>query len=227
MKAFAHNDPRLRNASVEFDIETLSPTYRLTIGLPGQSNAIAIARRLGLRSIVLERASEQLSPQHFELETLLDEIRSERAAASEARSREEAARKESEDLRRELSERRDPDRTGSASNILNDAKRDAEDMLVAMRREMDQEHSRIATRSFDTRAADETLNGCGARQSRRPGAPPATDHPGRSARAGCHPQRPGWRDIPQEGVAMSTIDDAGRIEVQFGSIGMKVTVEPD
>ena len=52
LKVFAHNDPRLRNASVEFDLETLSPTYHLTVGLPGQSNAIAIARKLGLDDAV-------------------------------------------------------------------------------------------------------------------------------------------------------------------------------
>jgi DNA mismatch repair protein MutS2 len=50
LKVFAHNDPRLRNASVEFDLESLSPTYKLTIGLPGQSNALAIAGRLGLEA---------------------------------------------------------------------------------------------------------------------------------------------------------------------------------
>jgi DNA mismatch repair protein MutS2 len=48
LKAFANADPRLRNASVEFDLETLSPTYHLTIGLPGQSNAISIAQRQGV-----------------------------------------------------------------------------------------------------------------------------------------------------------------------------------
>ncbi|MEO8541154.1 MAG: endonuclease MutS2, partial [bacterium] len=99
LKVFAHNDARLRNASVEFNIETLSPTYHLTVGLPGQSNALAIARRLGLPEGVLERASAQLAPEHFEFENLLGEIRSERAAATDARQREEAAHQEAEDLR--------------------------------------------------------------------------------------------------------------------------------
>ncbi len=227
LKAFAHNDPRLRNASVEFDIETLSPTYRLTIGLPGQSNAIAIARRLGLDELVLQRASMQLSPQHFELEQMLEEIRSERAAATQAREREEFARKESEDLRIQLADRRDKIET-ERIGIIQDARREAEDMLLAMRREIDQERRRAATRQFDSRLADETLKKMDAAlakttsamkpQRREVDLPP----PPRDLEQGdiIH-----VRDIPQEGVALSGIDEGGRVEVQFGSIRMKVSID--
>ena len=226
LKVFAHNDPRLRNASVEFNIETLSPTYHLTVGLPGQSNALAIARRLGLSEEVLERASSQLAPEHFEFENLLGEIRSERAAAAEARRGEEEAHREAEELRLALAQRRDTIEQERA-NILAAAQREAEDTLARMRREADTLRRKAAERDFDPRSADETLRKMdadlekltAAAKPRRAPVPVAIRKevlPGDSIHV---------RDIPQLGEALSGVGDDGRVEVQFGSIRMKVSVD--
>jgi DNA mismatch repair protein MutS2 len=227
LKVFAHNDDRLRNASVEFNIETLSPTYHLTVGLPGQSNALAIARRLGLGEEVLQRASDQLAPEHFEFENLLGEIRAERHAAAEARQGEEAARREAEDLRVGLAERRDTieqERVG----ILAAAQREAEDTLARMRRELDALKRKAAVRDFDAHAADETLRELDedlgklarAAKPRRETPEPITFRkevlPGDVIHV---------RDIPQLGEALSPVGDDGRVEVQFGSLRMKVSVD--
>src|SRR5438105_583518 len=87
LKSYAEGTPRVQNASVEFDIQTLSPTYRLMIGTPGRSNALAIAERLGMPHEVLETARTYVSPQARETELLLDEIARERTVAEDARAR--------------------------------------------------------------------------------------------------------------------------------------------
>jgi len=75
LKVFAHSTPGVMNASVEFDPETLRPTYELTIGLPGRSNALAIARRLGLDPAIIQTAQSMVRPESLEADALLAEIR--------------------------------------------------------------------------------------------------------------------------------------------------------
>lgn len=102
LKAFAHATPGVINGSVEFDIKTLRPTFRLTIGLPGRSNALAIAQRLGLDNQIIENARSELNPQDLRAEDLLDEIHRQRDLARKARESAESDRKEAEAARREL-----------------------------------------------------------------------------------------------------------------------------
>ena len=83
LKAYAATTPGVQNASVEFDTESLAPMYRLHIGLPGQSYALAIAERLGLTGHVLAAARRLVSPNAAQLEELLATIQAERRAASE------------------------------------------------------------------------------------------------------------------------------------------------
>ncbi len=102
LKVFAHNTPFVTNASVEFDIETLSPTYRLSIGLPGRSNAFAIARRLGLPEPIVTRAEALVSPHSMEAETMLAEIKRARESAVAAESDAKAAHRRAEALNADL-----------------------------------------------------------------------------------------------------------------------------
>ena len=71
LKSFAHNHPKMTNASMEFDWQTLSPTYRLKMGIPGSSNAIKIAERLGMKNEVLIAAKEQIGHQPIAVEDLI------------------------------------------------------------------------------------------------------------------------------------------------------------
>ncbi|MXY88370.1 MAG: endonuclease MutS2 [Dehalococcoidia bacterium] len=221
LKTFAQEEPRLRNASVEFDLQTLSPTYHLTIGLPGQSNAIAIARRLGIDEGVLERAEEGVGAQTRELDGLLDEARRERAAAADARRDEEAARHEAEELRLQLAEQhRTIDSEREA--ILGRARREGETLVARAQRELERLERREKERSVDAAAAerlhalDAEIEAAGKQATER-------------ATAWLDPVSPGdvvrVRDIPQQGEAVTGVGPDGRVEVRFGSMRMKVSVD--
>ncbi len=135
MKTFAHLMPGVRNASVEFDIESLQPTYHLTVGLPGRSNALAIAERLGLSKGIVERARSMIEPEELRAENLLDEIHRQRDATREAQERAENERVEAERIREELSVRLkaiDDERR----EILNTSKDEAAEELTNVREEL-------------------------------------------------------------------------------------------
>ena len=105
LKAFAHATPGVVNASVEFDLETLRPTYHLTIGLPGRSNALAIAQRLGLPEGIINDARAEINPEDLRAEDLLDEIHRQRDGARQARADAENMRSQVDALKRKLEQR--------------------------------------------------------------------------------------------------------------------------
>jgi len=105
LKSYAHATDGVVNASLEFDIATLRPTYKLTIGLPGRSNALAIAARLGLDPQIVSAARSEVHPDNLRADKLLDDIRKERNRLSREREKIEKARKRQEELNRELEKR--------------------------------------------------------------------------------------------------------------------------
>ena len=105
LKTFAHSTEGVVNASLEFDIKTLRPTYHLTIGLPGRSNALLIAQRLGLPQPIIESAKGEINPDDLRADKLLDDIRKERNRTSRERQKLEKARERLETQTRELEQR--------------------------------------------------------------------------------------------------------------------------
>jgi DNA mismatch repair protein MutS2 len=108
LKLYAHNTPGVRNASVEFDVETLSPTYELSIGLPGRSNALTIARRLGLNPVIVDQAEQIVRPDTLQADKLLDDIRRARQEAFDVAERAKARERQGQlleaDLRHQLAQ---------------------------------------------------------------------------------------------------------------------------
>jgi len=105
LKALAAKDPRIQNASLGFDPETFHPSYELSPGIPGSSNALHISRELGLPREILDRARDLLDSSGTEIEALLLEIHAERSRAREERVRLEEARTASERMERELQQK--------------------------------------------------------------------------------------------------------------------------
>ncbi|HHY88991.1 MAG TPA: endonuclease MutS2 [Chloroflexi bacterium] len=136
LKAFAHATPGVVNASMEFDLKTLRPTYRLTVGLPGRSNALYIAKRLNLLPEIVENARKMVNPAELQADDLLNEIHEQRELARQARAAAEAARAESEALRAEL-QRRLEQIEDERQKVIQQAREQAAQEVAGLRRELD------------------------------------------------------------------------------------------
>jgi DNA mismatch repair protein MutS2 len=135
LKAYAHAKPGVVNASVEFDLESLQPTYHLTIGLPGRSNALAIAERLGLPTKIVSEARSEISPSDLRAEDMLDEIHRQRELARVARNAAEESRQESETIRNQLATRLD-NVEDERRSLLEESRLEAEGEVKSIRKEL-------------------------------------------------------------------------------------------
>jgi len=135
LKALAHATPGAVNACMEFDPKTLRPTYRLTIGIPGRSNAFAIAQRLHLPDEVLESARAMIDPDELKAEDLLNEIHHQREVARKARAAADHDRSIAMNLKQELTQRLDQIEV-ERQRELEKTREQAEIELEALRKEL-------------------------------------------------------------------------------------------
>lgn len=141
LKAYAQMTPGIRNASMEFDVETLSPTYRLQMGLPGRSNALAIAARLGLPAAIVQQARALLTPQEREIDSLLAQVLRDRQEAERARSETQRLERQASAMMQQL-ERERQEWEQERGNRLAALERLAESELEHLRHELNTLHQR-------------------------------------------------------------------------------------
>lgn len=137
LKVYAHNHPKIINGSVEFDVETLSPTYKLSLGLPGKSNAFLIAEKLGLPSKIIERANSLLSTEQENVETLIKDLESDKKNAEIELNQAQLINKENQVIQRKLNEKLeklDKDR----EKIIKEANLQAQEEILKLRNDLEE-----------------------------------------------------------------------------------------
>ena len=166
LKVFAHLNAGMRNASVEFDVESLKPTYRLMIGIPGSSNAFAIAERLGLDSDLIMKAKSLVGTGDRKVEDMINSLRTEYESAASARRDAEILKRRAEESSRKLAEELSKFKSDRADALIK-AKAEARDLVSFVRKEVEKTIGElkqnglaaVADSARDARKAVEALRG--------------------------------------------------------------------
>lgn len=172
LKVYALSTPGVENACCEFDVQSLRPTYRLLIGIPGKSNAFAISGKLGLPDFIIDDARERLTEQDISFEDLLADLETSKRTIEKEREEIAALKKEAEDLKSQTKERQEKldeqrdrilrEANEKASAILRDAKDVADETIKNFRKfgkenisaaEMEKERERLRKKIKDTSSA--------------------------------------------------------------------------
>ncbi len=137
LKIYAMTTPRVQNACCEFDVETLRPTYRLLVGVPGKSNAFAISQKLGLDPYVINKAKEHLTQDNIQFEDVLSDIEKNRTQAEREKESAEALKREIEALRTEA--QKEKERINKERDrIITKAKEEARAIVINARYEAEE-----------------------------------------------------------------------------------------
>lgn len=227
LKAFALSTKGVENASVEFDVETLRPTYRLSIGVPGKSNAFEISRKLGLPENLIDAAKKLLSSESIRFEDVIANAEYHRQVAERERKlAEDAAREtvrlrdEAEKLRREMEEKRESTLRKTredARRIMEQARRESEGIISELKRMKKAGASQDADVNALRKRMEEGIDSLseGLKQQVDTGVAPKTVKPGDEVEI---------LTIGSRGTVLSAPDGKGEVQLQAGIMKFKAHI---
>ena len=222
LKTFAHTTPGVVNASLEFNVQTLRPTFKLTLGLPGRSNALAIAQRLGMPQEIIEAARSEINPDDLRADKLIGDIHRQRKIAFKESEKAERARSEAHRLERDLAERLE--KIGEErQKVLEQARAEGEleievlkTQLKMLKDELKKAHQPLeALQAIEEKieVVEEQVQ-TPVKRKQQDGRPAGTLKPG---------DQVVLRSLGTEGVISSI--DGNEAEVQAGSLRLRVQLE--
>ncbi len=191
LKVYAMSTRGVENASCEFDVETLAPTYRVLIGIPGKSNAFAISRRLGLPDSIIQKAADRIDAENVRFEDVLSQLDVQRQAMEKEKEQAEKLRREMEEAKAQAEQyracieeerRKATERANAEARAIIQQARDAADQtfkeLNDMRRRLEEERElrdENEARTQLRRKLNEAESALGGKREDLPPPPPGRD----------------------------------------------------
>ncbi len=234
LKTYALGTDRVENASCEFDVDTLKPTYRLLIGIPGKSNAFAISKRLGLPDSIIEDAKTYIAGEKIKFEDILEELEKSRKEAIDQKERAKAYETEAKRLKddtaqksRNLSEKTDKiiERArAQAKEILEEAKRSSDEIIAQIRKTKEITDTKKAQQEIEKlrSSLNKKISDNAGKLSKMQFKPSEEYSSPKTVKSGDDVE---IMTLKQQGVVCSVPDDNGNLMVKVGIMKIKTNLK--